>query len=50
MSYSEYVPLPYRMFLVATVCLTETFLETFANRFIKSYSRVFQGIPTKWFR
>ena len=50
MSYSEYVPLPYRMFLVATVCLTETFLETSANRFTKSYSRAFQGIPMKWFR
>ena len=50
MLYSEYVPLPYRMFLVVTVCLTETFLETFANRFIKSHSRAFQGIPMKWFR
>mgnify|MGYP004676961395 FL=1 len=47
MSHSECVPLPCEMLLVATVCFTETFLETFANRSTKGRPRVFQEAPMK---
>ena len=47
MSHSEYVPLPCEMLLVATVCFTETFLETFTNCSIQRHPRVFQETPMK---